>query len=142
MHLDDVARELRIARSRGPALEAWRPENIRLLLTFMTPRFVTVLVEEHEDLPDGCCMRFRLVDEPRAVRVVRYDAADWRVESREGDGSTGTAWAAAVEDSGAGTCTLLYGGNRGLRLHPADGGEPIAEPYLLLSRESVVEWAS
>lgn len=109
------------------------------------PRFVTVLVEEHDDLPDGCCMRFRLVDEPRAVRLVRYEPVDapssalWRVESRESDGSSGVAWAAVVEDSGAGVCTLLYGGARGLRLHRADGRETLAEAYLLVSSESVVE---
>ncbi len=111
----------------------------------LPPRFVTVLVEEHEELPEGCCMRFKLVDEPRAVRAVRYESVDspspaiWRVESREGDGSSGVAWAALVEDSGAGTCMLLYGGARGLRLRSADGQETLAEPYLLVSRESVVE---
>jgi hypothetical protein len=109
------------------------------------PKFVTVLVEEHEELPEGCCMRFKLVDEPRAVRLVRHEAdggptgAVWRVESREEDGSAGVAWAATVEDSGAGTCMLLFGGARGLRLRPVDGGEIIAEPYLLLSRECFVE---
>jgi len=116
-------------------------------MTQAAPRFVTVLVEEHDELPEGCCMRFRLVDEPRAVRLVRYEPVDaaspaiWRAESREADGSTGVAWAAVVEDSGAGVCTLLYGGARGLRLRRVDGEETIAEAYLLVSRESVVEWA-
>jgi hypothetical protein len=111
----------------------------------MPPKFVTVLVEEHEDLPEGCCMRFKLVDEPRAVQLVRYESVEspsqgvWRVESREADGSSGIAWAALVEDSGAGTCVLLYGGARGLRLRAVDGDQTLAEPYLLLSRESVVE---
>lgn len=111
----------------------------------LPPKFVTVLVEEHEELPDGCCMRFKLVEEPRAVHAVRYESAEgpsaaiWRVESREGDGSSGVAWAALVEDSGAGTCMLLYGGARGLRLRSVDGLEVLAEPYLLMSRESVVE---
>jgi len=112
----------------------------------MSSRFVTVLVEEHEELPEGCCMRFKLVGEPRAVRLVRYEQGDspsptvWRVESPQGDGSTGAAWAVTVEDSGAGTCILVYAGVRGLRLRPVDGGETVAEPYLLLSRESVVDW--
>jgi hypothetical protein len=88
-------------------------------------------------------MRFKLVDEPRAVRLVRHEsvesppAALFRVESREADGSSGVAWAATVEDSGAGTCMLLYGGARGLRLRAVDGDEAFAEPYLLLSAESV-----
>jgi hypothetical protein len=110
----------------------------------MPPRFVTVLVEEHDDLPEGCCMRFKLVDEPRAVRLVRYEsvesspAALWQVESREADRSSGVAWAVTVEDSGAGTCVLLYGGARGLRLRPVEGGDALAEPYLLLSAECVL----
>ena len=37
-----------------------------------TPRFITVLVEEHDELPEGCCMRFKVVANPRAVRRVRY----------------------------------------------------------------------
>jgi hypothetical protein len=111
----------------------------------ISPKFVTVLVEEHEELPEGCCMRFKLVEEPREVRLLRYEAAAsssaavWRVESREGDGSIGVARAAIVEDSGAGTCMLVFGGGRGLRLRPVDGGETLAEPYLLVSRECLVE---
>lgn len=110
-----------------------------------SPKFVTVLVEEHEDLPEGCCMRFKLVEEPREVRLLRYESLDslspavWHVESREGDGSIGVASAAIVEDSGAGTCVLLFGGARGLRLRPVNGGETLAEPYLLVSRECLVE---
>jgi len=116
-------------------------------MTQTAPRFVTVLVEEHDELPEGCCMRFKLVDEPRRVRFVRYEPVDapspavWRVESIEADGSTGTAWAAVVEDSGAGVCTLLYGGARGLRLRRVDGKETLAEAYLLVSPESIVESA-
>lgn len=90
-------------------------------------------------------MRFKLVEEPRAVRLVRYEAVDspaaavWQVESQEADGASGVARAAIVEDSGAGTCMLLFGGARGLRLRPVDGGRTLAEPYLLLSRESLIE---
>jgi hypothetical protein len=39
----------------------------------MEPAFVTVLVEEHEALPDGCCMRFKRIGEPQAVRRVMYE---------------------------------------------------------------------
>jgi hypothetical protein len=106
------------------------------------PKFVTVLVEEHDEIPDGCCMRFKLVDEPRAVRLVRYEGSGspsvWHVESREADGATGVAWAVTVEDSGAGTCMLLFGGARGLRLRQVDGSETLVEPYVLLSQESFV----
>jgi hypothetical protein len=113
----------------------------------MTPKFVNVLVEEHDELPDGCCMRFKIVSEPRSVRRVRYEADDpargliWLVESPGEDGSAGTAWAAEVEDSGAGTSTLVYGGIRGLRLRPerGDGDQAIlAEPYLLIGHDAIL----
>ena len=41
----------------------------------MEPAFVTVLVEEHEVLPQGCVMRFKRVGEPRAVARVMYERA-------------------------------------------------------------------
>ncbi|HLK37342.1 MAG TPA: hypothetical protein VKU41_11360, partial [Polyangiaceae bacterium] len=62
------------------------------------PRFVTVLVEEHPALPDGCCMRFKLAGAPRPVRRVRYEAADapgpaeWLVEGADADDRAVTAW--------------------------------------------------
>jgi hypothetical protein len=111
----------------------------------MTPRFVSVMVEEHDEVPDGCCMRFKIVGEPRSVQRVRYEADGsqsslvWRVESPREDGSAGVAWAAEVEDSGAGTSTLVYGGNRGLRLRPDDGGDAIAEPYLLIAHDAILQ---
>jgi hypothetical protein len=110
----------------------------------MMPRFVNVLVEEHDALPDGCCMRFKIVSEPRSVGRVRYEADDspetriWLVESPGEDGAAGAAWAAEVEDSGAGTSTLVFGGPRGLRLRPAEGGDVIAEPYLLLGSDAIL----
>ncbi len=110
----------------------------------MTPRFVNVLVEEHDELPDGCCMRFKIVSEPRSVRRVLYEADRppgrriWAVDSPGEDGSAGAAWAAEVEDSGAGTSTLVYGGARGLRLRPDDGGDVIAEPYLLIGSDAIL----
>jgi hypothetical protein len=115
------------------------------------PRFVLVNVDEHEALPAGCCMRFKLAGEPRPVRRVRYEAetaessVDCVVEaptegSHEGREALGVAWAVEVEDSSAGTSTLVYGGNLGLRLRPVAGGVAVAEPYLLLVHEAVLEW--
>jgi|CZKU01.1.fsa_nt_gi hypothetical protein len=118
-----------------------------------TSRFVLINVDEHEALPGGCCMRFKLASEPRAVRLVRYEpedaesSAEYVVESpavesptaRAGVGASGGAWAAEVEDSSAGTSTLVYGGPLGLRLFPVGGGAPIAEPYLLLAQGAVLE---
>jgi hypothetical protein len=46
---------------------------------------------------------------------------------------------APVDDSGAGTSMLIFGGPRGLRLRRTDGtGGVVAEPYLLLAEEAVV----
>ncbi len=116
----------------------------------MTPppdsvRFITVLVDEHPALPDGCCMRFKLVDEPRPVRRLRFEAEaapgvhDWLVDSVDADGRAADAWTATVEDSGAGTCALVYGAAHGLRLRPRDGGPTVAEPYLLLAPDALIE---
>jgi hypothetical protein len=46
---------------------------------------------------------------------------------------------APVDDSGAGTSMLIFGGPRGLRLRRADGsGGVLAEPYLLVAEEAIV----
>jgi hypothetical protein len=106
---------------------------------------VTVLVEEHEMLPDGCCMRFKLAGEPRPVRRVRYEsdaapgAEEWLVEGADGDDSPLVASGVAVEDSGAGLCVLVHGGAHGLRLRASPDGAPLAEPYLLLAPEALLE---
>jgi hypothetical protein len=117
----------------------------------MEPAFVTVLVEEHEALPQGCVMRFKRVGQPRAVARVMYEpeadargAAVWRVEAIEEGGSVGQAWAVTVEDSSAGVSTLVYGGSWGLRLRREDedgggGGGEVAEAYLLLVEGAVLE---
>jgi hypothetical protein len=110
----------------------------------VTPTFITVMVDEHEDLPEGCCMRFKAVGSPRAVRRVRLDegdgpAGEWTVESCGESGDLGIAQAVTVEDSSAGSSVLIYGGARGLRLRPAAGGSVVAEPYLLVAERSVVE---
>jgi Ferritin-like len=109
------------------------------------PRFIMVLVDEHDAIPQGCCLRFKVVGEPRAVRRVHHERDDgsspagiWTVDS-PGDGGAHPAWAVTVEDSGAGTSVLVYGGSLGLRLHIEGGGDVIAEPYLLLSPEAIVE---
>jgi hypothetical protein len=115
-------------------------------------KFVTVVVEEHDEIPEGCCMRFKAIGDARPVRTVRYaDLArsretTWSVSS-PGDGDrAGASFASApirgilVEDSGAGSCVLVYGGSKGLRLHSLEGGETIAEPYLLLSPQAITDW--
>ena len=107
--------------------------------------FVTVLVEEHDALPEGCCMRFKAVSEPRIVHRVLLDGdgaastAEWTVESCDERGESGPAYGVTVEDSSAGSSTLVYGGAHGLRLRPVGGGALVAEPYLLLAERSVLE---
>ncbi len=109
----------------------------------MTPTFVTVMVEEHEDLPEGCCMRFKAVGARRVVRRVRLDdsgpSGEWIVESASESGVLGDAQGVTVEDSSAGSSLLVYGGAHGLRLRPVGGGSSVAEPYLLLAERAVLE---
>jgi len=108
----------------------------------VTPTFVTIIVDEHDELPEGCCMRFKAIDTPRVVRLVRMDAdrptEQWSVEACGQDGRRGPAHGVTVEDSSAGSSTLVYGGAHGLRLRPVGGGEVVAEPYLLLADRAVV----
>lgn len=109
------------------------------------PRFLTVLVDEHPSLPDGCCMRFKLAGEPRPVRRVRYELPDgpgsqeWRVEGADARDAAAPALAVLVEDSGAGLCVLVYGAEHGLRLRGSADGPATAEPYLLLAPEAILE---
>jgi hypothetical protein len=107
--------------------------------------FITVLVEEHDALPEGCCMRFKAIGAERVVRRVLLEGdgpvstTEWTVESCDEAGESGPAHGVTVEDSSAGLSTLVYGGAHGLRLRPAGGGSPVAEPYLLLAERSVLE---
>lgn len=117
-------------------------------------RFIDILVAEHDAIPDGCMLRFRAVDEPRHVRLIRHFPLVgvpglFRVEARARTGDPGPALAVSVENRGAGTSTLICGGDLGLRLFrsstddgelpPRAGSEqPIAVPYLLLADENIV----
>jgi len=67
-------------------------------------------------------------------------AGTWRVEAQRSDGSRSGAMAVLVEDSSAGSSTLVYGGEHGLRLTWTEGeGVEVAEPYLLLAPSAVLE---
>jgi hypothetical protein len=109
----------------------------------MPSTFVNIQVEEHEALPDGCCLRFRAQSAGRTVTVIAYESESgtrghWRVEGRAEDGSSTPATAYEVDDSSAGTSTLLAGAAHGLRLTFPPTGETLAEPYLLLNLDCVV----
>src|SRR5687767_2341062 len=104
--------------------------------------FIEVFVEEHEEIPEGCGLRFRVVSggaAPRPVKRILYAPegeeapTEWLVEAPGGESK-----AALVEDSGAGSATLIFGGDRGLRLRDASG-RVLAEPYLLLSEGAILE---
>ena len=110
------------------------------------PRFVNLFIEPNPNCPDGCSQRFQATTPSRPVRLIRYspggdetilcDVSGW---SSAGGGAACAARAVRVEDSGAGSATLIYGGDWGLRLAPRDGREPFGEPYLLIDDESILE---
>jgi len=111
----------------------------------MPIKYVDVVVEEHEEIPDGCELRFHAVGEPREVRRLRYEPlvgpdGEFDVIAVDAAGSERPAHVVPVDDSGAGTSLLVYGGARGLRLRRTGApAEPaVAEPYLLLSDDSVL----
>lgn len=103
-------------------------------------RFINLFIDPNPNCPEGCDLRFSACGDPRRVTWVRredgddsvFDVVGW---SSAGGGSPCDAWAAPVEDSGAGVSILVYGGDWGLRLTPRDGGDPSGEPYLLLADE-------
>ena len=106
-------------------------------------RFIDVQVEEHEDLPEGCGLRFRAQGETRVVTRIRYESesgvdGEWTLVGARSDGTTQPAMATPVDDSGAGISILIVGGDHGLRLLSATTFETVAEPYLLLSPEALV----
>lgn len=117
----------------------------------MPKRFIDVFVEEHDALPDGCMLRFQAIDAPQDVHTIHHapmlgDPGRFRVEARFSDGHVAPAQRASVEDSGAGACTLIWGGDLGIRLQrlhddgtEASAAAPIAEPYLLLAADEILD---
>ena len=105
-------------------------------------RFIDVLVTPHPNLSEGCEQRFKAADAaaPAPIAALSYDGRACAVSgwSSHRGGSPCPAFTVRVEDSGAGTAILLYGGDWGVRLAPTDGSPPLYEPYLLLSDDSVL----
>ncbi len=90
-------------------------------------RYTHVDVEPNPNSLIGANQVFRNIDAPFAVARVRLyddDPAGRRCAitgwSSAGDGSPATAYAVRVEDSSAGVAVLVYGGDWGVRLKPAD----------------------
>ena len=98
-------------------------------------RPVTVEVEEHEELPDGCWMRFSALDEPRPISELEVDGEVCRIVAKDEDGSERPATRVLVDDSAGGQSVLVRGGSHGLRITFPDGRVE-AEAYLLLAPES------
>lgn len=99
--------------------------------------FIEVQVEPHDELPDGCSMRFKAHGAVRPIDRIRYESEDglegiWAIEALFADGTRGPARTAPVEDSSAGSSNLIFGGDYGLRLTFAENGTVVAEPFLLL----------
>jgi hypothetical protein len=110
----------------------------------MSARTIEIFVEADDEIPEDCVRRFQAVEAPRAVHRIRYEPDDgpeatWRVFGKQRDGSSIPAFAAGVDDSGEGTSTLIYGGDAGLRLESEDGTRKIAEPFLLLTPDAVLD---
>ena len=108
----------------------------------MAGRFIDVTVEEHDEIPEGCELRFHSVGDSRPVARIRYEPltgpeGEFLVAAAGG----APAQATPVDDSSAGTSVLITGDARGLRLRRvgADGEPPVAEPYLLLSPDAIVD---
>ncbi len=107
----------------------------------MAGRYIEVVVEEQEGIPDGCELRFHAVGESRPVKRVLYEpmtGPEGEYEVTAADGQP--AMAAPVDDSSAGTSILIYGDANGIRLRAVgeDASAPIVEPYLLLAADAVV----
>jgi hypothetical protein len=109
--------------------------------TTMHGRYIDVTVDEHDEIPEGCELRFHAVGPSRDVRHVRYEPlvgpeGDFTVTAAGG----APARATPVDDSSAGTSVLITGDAHGLRLQRVDAdATPIAEPYLLLAPEAVLD---
>jgi len=113
--------------------------------TMAEPRFVDVIVEANGGCEE-CALRFKMEDEPRAIRTVRWTGDDDRARvcdvfgwSSAGGGTAVPAHGCTVEDSGAGAAVLVWGGDWGLRLRPRDGGPEVAESHLRVDPGDILE---
>lgn len=105
-------------------------------------RFIEVQVDEHDEVPEGCELRFHAVGEWRPISRIHYEP----MTGPEGEFTVTAAGGAParaipVDDSSAGTSVLVTGDARGLRLRRVGAGAepPIAEPYLLLAADAILE---
>lgn len=103
--------------------------------------YIDVVVDEHDELPEGCELRFHAVGPSRAVQRIHYEPlmgpeGEFTVSAAGG----APAQATPVDDSSAGTSVLITGDARGLRLRRVGSADdPLAEPYLLLSPDALLD---
>lgn len=115
-----------------------------------------VEVEPNDNCRDGCFARFKEAGPARPVNQVKlYDrnpAGEWYWVtgwSDDEDNPICLAYAQVVEDSGAGTAYLVYGGLYGLRFKPLRSQAPWSltdpeqwgEAYLALASERDLRYA-
>ncbi len=122
----------------GKAGRLWQTAAMSL---FPPKTFVDILVDPHPALPDGVTLRYKAESPVRQVLRVCYEPDEgpdgvWEIVGVDADGSARVARAVQVEDSGAGTSWLIWGGTHGLRLRL--GVQEVAETHLLLALDQIV----
>jgi hypothetical protein len=92
--------------------------------------YTHVEVEQNDNCPMTANMVFKNLTEPLPVAMVRIfeGEPDGRLLSvtgwsSDGGGTPCDAFAVRVEDSSAGSAYLVYGGDWGIRLRPAEAAE-------------------
>jgi hypothetical protein len=123
------------------------PSDLRVpvvMLNEIDSGFVEVYVEPHDEIPDGASMRYKAESKPERIHRVNYESDDgeegvWAIQSPDLEGRDAGVYQVIVEDSGAGTSALIFGDEYGLRLKHEDTGTVVAEAYLLLDPDDVVD---
>lgn len=98
----------------------------------------------NENWNGSICARFEEKGEPGKVKAVKYEGNIYEVVGWTPDGPC-QAYGVLVEDSGAGSAILVYGGECGIRLRKSgslqewdvNNSGQTGEPYLKLSPDCV-----
>lgn len=101
-------------------------------------------IMSNENWNGAICARFEEKGAPKKVHTVRYEGNIYDVVGWSPEGPC-EAYGVLVEDSGAGSAVLVYGGEHGIRLRKAGSPEgwdvnnsgQTGEPFLKLSPDCV-----